>query len=167
MKKIASLLLCLLLAVSTFAQKSSEKRIDEWVQYNRNKMKITYVYVSEAMVKVVDTNDLLQQFQINGNSLVDKLTSIQIVAVDNNPRNKNVWQYAASELVAKDFEKLLRLQNSETTTELYFHKEIKSVPGTLPAELLMVYEDAKTYKIIVFRGKFTLDDVVKSMKKRY
>ncbi len=171
MKKIASLLLCLLLAVSTFAQKSSEnltasRILDEFVQYNRSKIYVSYVYVSKAMMKVVDTKDLLSQIRgIDSSSLINKLSSIQIVGVE--PANKQSLQTTMTTVVIQDnFERLLRLQNNYSTIELFFHREVKKGNQTQPAELLMIYEDPKSYKVIVFSGNFTLDDVVKTMEKR-
>ena len=166
MKKFIFLFLSLVIALSSVAQDSTEKSIDDYVLAYRDKMDISYVYVSEAMMKVVDTKDLLSQVNgINGSSLINKLSSIQIVGVQNNPDTKRIWQYVVMGLVSNSFEKLLRLQNKDTTTELYFRKEMKKKNEPLPAELLMVYEAPKSYKVIVFRGNFTLDDVVNAMKR--
>lgn len=167
MKKFTFLFLCLLIALSSVAQENTEKRIDDYVLAYRSKMYISYVYVSKAMMKVVDTKDLLSEVNgINGSSLINKLSSIQIVGVQNKPDTRRTWQYVVRALVSNSFEKLLRLQNKDTTTELYFRKEMKIKNEILPAELLMVYEDLESYKVIVFRGNFTLDDVVKAMEKR-
>lgn len=172
MKKIAILFLCIGMFVSSFAQQGDEnftasKILDEYVQYNRSKMFISYVYVSKAMMKVVNTKDLLSQINgINGSSLIDKLSSIQIVGVELS--NKNSLQGTMMTLVQRSgFERLLRLQNNYSTTELFFHKkEVKRNNEAIPAELLLLYDDPKSCKVIVFSGNFTLDDVVKAMKKR-
>lgn len=172
MKKIAILFLCIGMFVSSFAQRSdgvctASYVLDEFVQNNRSKMFISYVYVSKAMMKVADTKDLLSQINgINGSSLIDKLSSIQIVGVELS--NKNILQGTMMTLVQRyGFERLLRLQTNYSTTELFFHKkEVKKDNKVIPAELLLLYDDPKCCKVIVFSGNFTLDDVVRAMKKR-
>lgn len=172
MKKIAILFLCIGMFVSSFAQQSDEnltasKILDEYVQYNRSKMFISYVYVSKAMMKVADTKDLLSQINgINGSSLLDKLSFIQIVGVkivDKNSLQRTMMTVAIND----GFERLLRLQSNYSTTELFFHKkEVKKDNEVIPAELMLLYDDPNWCKVIVFSGNFTLDDVVRAMEKR-
>lgn len=159
MKRIALIILFLGMIITSFAQSRVEKTLDEFVLACRNRMYVSYVYVSEAMMKVVDAKDFLSQVKgINGNELINLLSSMQIVGVED--KNKRTLQNLVTGIVLSDnYEKLLRLQNDNSATELFFHKGKSNV-------LLMVYEDPKWYKVIVFSGKFTIQDIVNAMEKR-
>lgn len=159
MKRIALIILFLGMIITSFAQSRVEKTLDEFVLFCRNRMYVSYVYVSEAMMKVVDAKDFLSQVKgINGNELINLLSSMQIVGVED--KNKRDLQNIVTDIVISDnYEKLLRLQNDNSATELFFHKGKSNV-------LLMVYEDPKWYKVIVFSGKFTIQDIVNAMEKR-
>lgn len=159
MKRIALIILFLGMIITSFAQSRVEKTFDEFVLACRNRMYVSYVYVSEAMMKVVDAKDFLSQVKgINGNELINLLSSMQIVGVED--KNKRTLQNLVTGIVLSDnYEKLLRLQNDNSATELFFHKGKSNV-------LLMVYEDPKWYKVIVFSGKFTIQDIVNAMEKR-
>lgn len=166
MKKLGCVILFLATMFSAFAY-DVVKDMDMFVQEWRDHMYISYVYVSKSMMDMVDSRNTLSQINgINGNALRGKLSTIQIISVNNDPQSKRALSTAITESISNGFEKLLRVEGYDESTEIYFRKETKSKHEASPSALVLISESGRKYKVIVFTGTFTLDDVVKTMDRK-
>ncbi|MDE6715243.1 MAG: DUF4252 domain-containing protein [Muribaculaceae bacterium] len=166
MKKLGCVILFLATMLSAFAN-DVVKDMDMFVQDYRNHMYISYVYVSKSMMDMVDSRKTLSQINgINGNALRGKLSTIQIISVNNTPQSKALLSTAITDSMSDGFEKLLRVEGYDESTEIYFRKEVKSKRESSPATLVLISEAGGKYKVIIFTGTFTLDDVVKTMERK-
>lgn len=129
---------------------------------NRPDSHISYVYVSEVMMKLISKKNILTNIPgINAKALVDKLSTIQIVTVPGLYQSeiRQVKNLVMSLTVYSDsnqFESLLSIEENGVNTELFFGKK----KSKSPAALIMTTKSASQYSVVLFTGDFTIDNVL-------
>ena len=148
---IIKALLCVVAALSSLTVNAQVKAFEKYADVKN----VSYVYISKYMLGSAGKNAAPKVLGIDTKSLAGKLTGIQIITSENNEAQKKLKSDVKS-IMAKDKYELLMQMNEDDNKVNIFHHINKQ-----QSAVIMLVEDDDETTVMVFSGKFTLDDVMK------
>ena len=148
---IIKALLCVVVALSSLTANAQVKAFEKYADMKD----VSYVYISKFMLGMVGKQATPQVPGVDVKSLASKLSGIQIIHADSkNAQNKLKNDIKA--LIAKDkYELLMQMNEDNSKVNIYHHI------GKQQSVVAMLVDEKDDVTIMVFSGKFTLEDVMK------
>ena len=116
---------------------------------------VTYVYISKYMLGMAGKTATPSVPGVDIKTLAGKLTGIQIISSENKAARTKL-RNDVSAMMAKDKYEVLMQMNEDDSKVNIFHSIDKK-----QSAVVMLVEDNNEVTVMVFSGKFTLEDVMK------
>ena len=116
---------------------------------------VTYVYISKFMLGMAGKNAAPSVPGVDISNLSKKLTGIQIITTENKGARSKLREDAKS-IIAKDkYELMMQINEDDSKVNIYHHI------GKQQSAVVMLVENDDQTTLMIFSGKFTLEDVMK------
>lgn len=115
---------------------------------------VTYVYISEAMLKLIGTEAIPSINGVDIDEISGKLKSIQIITSEKTTK-ESLKSEAMSIIKKEAYEKLLQISEPDNKVDIYFKD------GKKNSIIVMVNGEKNQTVLIVFSGTFTTSSIAK------
>ena len=119
---------------------------------------VTYVYISKYMLGMAGKNATPSVPGVDIRTLAGKLTGIQIINTENNAAKTKLKSDVKAILAKGKYELLMQMNEDDSKVNI-FHCITKQ-----QSAVVMQTEDNEELTLMIFSGKFTLEDVMKMTK---
>jgi len=119
---------------------------------------VTYVYISKYMLGMAGKNATPSVPGVDTRTLAGKLTGIQIISTENNVAKAKLKSDVRAILAKGKYELLMQMNEDDSKVNIY-HCIAKQ-----QSAVVMQTEDNEELSLMIFSGKFTLEDVMKMTK---
>ena len=144
-------LLCVVVALGSLNASAQVKAFEKYADMKN----VTYVYISKFMLGMAGKNAAPSVPGVDISNLSKKLTGIQIITTENKGARSKLREDAKS-IIAKDkYELMMQINEDDSKVNIYHHI------GKQQSAVVMLVENDDQTTIMVFSGKFTLEDVMK------
>ena len=116
---------------------------------------VTYVYISKYMLGMAGKNATPSVPGVDTRTLAGKLTGIQIINTENKAAQAKLKNDVKGIISRDKYELLMQMNEDDSKVNIY-HCIAKQ-----QSAVVMQIEDKDELTLMVFSGKFTLDDVMK------
>jgi hypothetical protein len=116
---------------------------------------VTYVYISKYMLGMAGKNATPSVPGVDIKTLAGKLTGIQIVSTENKAAQAKLKNDAKSIMAKDKYELLMQMKEDDSKVNIYHHIAKQQ------SAVVMQVENDEELTLMVFSGKFTLEDVMK------
>ena len=116
---------------------------------------VTYVYISKYMLAMAGKNATPSVPGVDIKTLAGKLTGIQIINTENKAAQAKLKNDVKGIISRDKYELLMQMNEDDSKVNIY-HCIAKQ-----QSAVVMQVEDKEELTLMVFSGKFTLDDVMK------
>ena len=148
---IIKALLCMVVALSSLTVNAQVKAFEKYADMKD----VSYVYISKFMLGMVGKQATPQVPGVDVKSLASKLSGIQIIHADSKSAQTKLKNDVKA-LIAKDkYELLMQMNEDNSKVNIYHHI------GKQQSVVAMQVDEKDDVTIMVFSGKFTLEDVMK------
>ena len=120
---------------------------------------VTYIFISEAMLKLVGTTAIPSIDGIDINEIGSKLKSIQIITSEKHTKN-SLKSEAMSIIKKESYEKLIQVSEKDNKVDIYFKD------GKKNSIIVMVNDEKDDTVLIVFSGEFGMANIAKMLEDR-
>lgn len=148
---IMKTLLCVVVAVCSINANAQVKAFEKYA----NMKNVSYVYISKYMLGLAGKNAAPSVPGIDTQTLANKLTGIQIITSENNAAQKKLNNDVKDMMARDKYELLMQMNEDDNKVNIFHHEDSQQ-----SAVIMLVEGDDET-TVMVFSGKFTLDDVMK------
>ena len=148
---IIKVLLSIVVALSSLTAYAQVKAFERYADMKN----VTYVFISKYMLSMTGKSAPPSVPGIDTKSLAGKLTGIQIITSENNAAQKKLKSDVKSIMAKDKYELLMQMNEDDNKVNIFHH-----INKQLSAVIMLVEDDDET-TVMVFSGKFTLDDVMK------
>ena len=116
---------------------------------------VTYVYISKYMLAMAGKNATPSVPGVDIKTLAGKLTGIQIINTENKAAKTKLKSDVKAILAKGKYELLMQMNEDDSRVNIYHHITKQQ------SAVVMQVEDKEELTLMVFSGKFTLEDVMK------
>ena len=116
---------------------------------------VTYVYISKYMLGMAGKNATPSVPGVDIKTLAGKLTGIQIINTENKAAQAKLKNDVKGIISRDKYELLMQMNEDDSRVNIYHHITKQQ------SAVVMQVEDKEELTLMVFSGKFTLDDVMK------
>ena len=116
---------------------------------------VTYVYISKYMLSMAGKNATPSVPGVDIKTLAGKLTGIQIINTENKAAQAKLKNDVKGIISRDKYELLMQMNEDDSRVNIYHHI------AKLQSAVVMQVEYKEELTLMVFSGKFTLDDVMK------
>ena len=116
---------------------------------------VTYVYISKYMLGMAGKNATPSVPGVDIKTLAGKLTGIQIVSTENKAAQAKLKNDVKGIISRDKYELLMQMNEDDSRVNIYHHITKQQ------SAVVMQVEDKEELTLMVFSGKFTLEDVMK------
>ena len=116
---------------------------------------VTYVYISKYMLSMAGKYATPSVPGVDIKTLAGKLTGIQIVNAENKAAQAKLKNDVKGIISRDKYELLMQMNEDDSRVNIYHHITKQQ------SAVVMQVEDKEELTLMVFSGKFTLDDVMK------
>ena len=116
---------------------------------------VTYVYISKYMLGMAGKNATPSVPGVDIKTLAGKLTGIQIVSTENKAAQEKLKNDVKAILARDKYELMMQMNEDDSKVNIYHHIAKQQ------SAVVMQVEDNEELTLMVFSGRFTLDDVMK------
>ena len=116
---------------------------------------VTYVYISKYMLGMAGKNATPSVPGVDIKTLAGKLTGIQIINTENKAAQAKLKNDVKGIISRDKYELLMQMNEDDSKVNIYHHITKQQ------SAVVMQVEDKEELTLMVFSGKFTLDDVMK------
>ena len=116
---------------------------------------VTYVFISKYMFGMADRNVTPSVPGIDTQTLLNKLTGIQIISSENKVARTKLRDDVKAMMTKGKYEVLMQMNEDDSKVNI-FHSINRQ-----QSAVVMLIEDSDEVTVMVFSGKFTLEDVMK------
>ena len=148
---IIKVLLSIVVALSSLTANAQVKAFERYADMKN----VTYVFISKYMLAMTGKSTPPSVPGIDTKSLAGKLTGIQIITSENNAAQKKLKSDVKSIMAKDKYELLMQMNENDSKVNIFHHINKQQ------SAVIMVVEDDDETTVMVFSGKFTLDDVMK------
>lgn len=146
-------LLCTVMALLCLTASAQVKEFEKYADTKN----VTYVYISKYMIGMVGKMANIPGVDIS--SLSNKLSAIQIITSDDKAAGTKLKKEVQGILSSGKYEKLMQINDDDSKVNIY-HTE-----GKQQSAVVMISDGDGSVTVMVFSGKFNMDDVMKMTKK--
>ncbi len=119
---------------------------------------VTYVYISKYMLGMAGKMATPSVPGVDIKTLAGKLTGIQIISTENKAAQAKLKNDVKGILARDKYELLMQMNEDGDRVNIYHHIDKQQ------SAVVMQVEDNEEVTLMVFSGKFTLEDVMKMAK---
>lgn len=148
---IIKALLCVVAALSSLTVNAQVKAFEKYADMKN----VTYVFISKYMLSMAGKNAAPSVPGIDIKTLAGKLTGIQIITSEHKDTQKKLKSDVKSIMEKDKYELMMQMNEEDSKVNIFHHIDKKL------SAVIMQVEDDDEMTVIVFSGKFTLDDVMK------
>ncbi|MBQ2362883.1 MAG: DUF4252 domain-containing protein [Bacteroidaceae bacterium] len=152
---ITNILLAIMLMMTSINAQAQKNPFDKFSDYED----ITYIFISEAMLKLVGTTAIPSIDGIDINEIGSKLKSIQIITSEKCTKN-SLKSEAMSIIKKESYEKLIQVSEKDNKVDIYFKD------GKKNSIIVMVNDEKDDTVLIVFSGEFGMANIAKMLEGR-
>lgn len=152
-RTIIKSLLCTVMALLCVTASAQVKEFEKYADTKN----VTYVYISKYMIGMV--GKMANMPGVDVSSLSNKLSAIQIITSEYPDAGRKLKKEVQGILSNGKYEKLMQVNGDDSKVNIY-HTE-----GKQQSAVVMVTDGDGTVTVIVFSGKFNVDDVMKMTRK--
>ena len=148
---IIKALLCVVMAAGCLTANAQVKAFEKYADMKN----VTYVFISKYMLGMAGKNATPSVPGVDVKTLLNKLTGIQIISSENKAARTKL-RNDVSAMMAKDkYEVLMQMNENDSKVNIFHSIDKKQ------SAVVMLVEDNNEVTVMVFSGKFTLEDVMK------
>lgn len=140
----------------TIVSITAHAQVKEFERYSDTK-NVTYVYISKFMLQMAGKKAAPSVQGVNLNNIMHKLNGIQIITAEEKNAAARLKTETLGLIKNGKYELLMQVDENEEKVRIY-HRE-----GKQQSAIVMLTEETDQTTIIVFSGKFTMDDVMIEM----
>ncbi|UKK53290.1 DUF4252 domain-containing protein [Prevotella sp. E2-28] len=148
---IIKALLCVVVALCSLNANAQVKAFEKYADTKN----VTYVFISKFMLGMAGKNAGISVPGVDVKSLTNKLSGIQIITSEDNAAQKKLKNDVKAIIAKEKYELMMQVNEDDSKVNMYHH-----IGKPQSAVVMLVEEDDET-TVIVFSGKFTLEDVMK------
>ena len=148
---IIKALLCVVVALSSLTVDAQVKAFEKYADMKN----VSYVFISKYMLGMAGKNAAPMMPGVDIRTLANKLTGIQIISSEHKDAQIKLKNDVKTILSKDKYELMMQMNEEDSKVNIFHHVDKK-----LSAVIMQVEEDNEM-TVIVFSGKFTLDDVMK------
>ena len=148
---IIKALLCVVAALSSLTVNAQVKAFEKYADVKN----VSYVYISKYMLGMAGKTATPQVPGIDIKTLAGKLTGIQIISSEHKGAQAKLKNDIKTILSKDKYELLMQMNEDDDKVNIFHHVDKQQ------SAVIMQIEDGEEMTILVFSGKFTLDDVMK------
>ena len=148
---IIKALLCVVAALSSLTVNAQVKAFEKYADVKN----VSYVYISKYMLGMAGKNAAPKVLGIDTKTLAGKLTGIQIISSEHKGAQAKLKNDIKTILSKDKYELLMQMNEDDDKVNIFHHVDKQQ------SAVIMQIEDGEEMTILVFSGKFTLDDVMK------
>ena len=152
-RTIIKSLLCTVMALLCLTASAQVKEFEKYADTKN----VTYVYISKYMIGMV--GKMANMPGVDVSSLSNKLSAIQIITSDDKAAGTKLKKEVQGILSSGKYEKLMQINDDDSKVNIY-HTE-----GKQQSAVVMISDGDGSVTVMVFSGKFNMDDVMKMTKK--
>ena len=152
---ITNILLTIMLMMTSINAQAQKNPFDKFSDYED----VTYIFISEAMLKLVGTTAIPNIDGIDINEIGSKLKSIQIITSEKCTKN-SLKSEAMSIIKKESYEKLIQVSEKDNKVDIYFKD------GKKNSIIVMVNDEKDDTVLIVFSGEFGMANIAKMLEGR-
>ena len=148
---IIKVLLCIVVALGCLTANAQVKAFEKYADTKN----VTYVFISKYMLGMAGNNAAPSVPGIDTKTLAGKLTGIQIITSVDNATQKKLKNDVKSIMAKDKYELLMQMNEDDNKVNIFHHVDKQQ------SAVIMLVEGDDNTTVMVFSGKFTLDDVMK------
>ena len=148
---IIKALLCVVAALSSLTVNAQVKAFEKYADMKN----VSYVYISKFMLNMAGKNAAPSVPCIDTKTLAGKLTGIQIISSEHKEAQAKLKSDVKSIIEKDKYELMMQMNEEDSKVNIFHHIDKKQ------SAVIMQVEEDDEMTVIVFSGKFTLDDVMK------
>lgn len=148
---IIKVLLCIVVALGCLTANAQVKAFEKYADTKN----VTYVFISKYMLGMAGKNAAPSVPGIDTKTLAGKLTGIQIITSVDNATQKKLKNDVKSIMAKDKYELLMQMNEDDNKVNIFHHVDKQQ------SAVIMLVEGDDNTTVMVFSGKFTLDDVMK------
>lgn len=152
---ITNFILAIMLMMTSINAQAQKNPFDKFSDYED----VTYIFISEAMLKLVGTTAIPSIDGIDINEIGSKLKSIQIITSEKCTKN-SLKSEAMSIIKKESYEKLIQVSEKDNKVDIYFKD------GKKNSIIVMVNDEKDDTVLIVFSGEFGMANIAKMLEGR-
>lgn len=152
---IVNILVAIMLMMTSINAQAQKNPFDKFSDYED----VTYIFISEAMLKLVGTTTIPSIDGIDINEIGSKLKSIQIITSEKCTKN-SLKSEAMSIIKKESYEKLIQVSEKDNKVDIYFKD------GKKNSIIVMVNDEKDDTVLIVFSGEFGIANIAKMLEGR-
>ena len=150
-KRTIQTLIALVLAMTSL---HANAQVKEFEKYSDTK-NVTYVYISKFMLGMAGKLATPSVAGVNTKSIMNKLSGIQIITSEDKTAAARLKSDTQDIVKRGKYERLMQVDEEGEKVRIYHCEDKKQ------SAVVMQVEEKDELTVIVFSGKFTLDDVMK------
>ena len=143
--------LCVVAALSSLTANGQVRAFEKYDDMKN----VSYVYISKYMLGMAGKTATPQVPGIDIKTLAGKLTGIQIISSEHKGAQAKLKNDIKTILSKDKYELLMQMNEDDDKVNIFHHVDKQQ------SAVIMQIEDGEEMTILVFSGKFTLDDVMK------
>ena len=143
--------LCIVVALSSLTVNAQVKAFEKYADMKN----VSYVYISKFMLNMVGKNAAPSVPGIDTKTLAGKLTGIQIITSEHKEAQKKLKSDVKSIMAKDKYELLMQMNEDDSKVNIFHHVDKQQ------SAVIMQVEGNDETTVMIFSGKFTLDDVMK------
>ena len=143
--------LCVVAALSSLTANGQVRAFEKYADMKN----VSYVYISKYMLGMAGKTATPQVPGIDIKTLAGKLTGIQIISSEHKGAQAKLKNDIRTILSKDKYELLMQMNEDDDKVNIFHHVDKQQ------SAVIMQIEDGEEMTILVFSGKFTLDDVMK------
>jgi hypothetical protein len=150
-QKIIKILIGIVVATCSHNANAQVKAFEKYADAKN----VTYVYISKYMLSMAGKNATPSVPGVDIKTLAGKLTGIQIINTENKAAQAKLKNDVKGIISRDKYELLMQMNEDDSRVNIYHHITKQQ------SAVVMQVEDKEELTLMVFSGKFTLDDVMK------
>ena len=143
--------LCVVAALSSLTANGQVRAFEKYADMKN----VSYVYISKYMLGMAGKTATPQVPGIDIKTLAGKLTGIQIISSEHKGAQAKLKNDIKTILSKDKYELLMQMNEDDSKVHIYHH-----IAKPLSAVVMQV-DEGDEVTVLVFSGKFTLEDVMK------
>ena len=153
-QKIIKILIGIVVASCSLHANAQVKAFEKYADAKN----VTYVYISKYMLGMAGKNATPSVPGVDIKTLAGKLTGIQIINAENKAAQAKLKNDVKGIISRDKYELLMQMNEDDSRVNIYHHIAKQQ------SAVVMQTEDNEELTLMIFSGKFTLDDVMKMTK---
>jgi hypothetical protein len=145
------LILCVVVALCSLSAHAQVKAFEKYADTKN----VTYVFISKYMLGLAGKSAGLSVPGVDVKSLSNKLSGIQIITSEDNAAQKKLKNDAKAIIAKEKYELMMQINEDDSKVNIYHHI------GKQQSAVVMLVENDDQTTLMIFSGKFTLEDVMK------